>query len=67
MLDDEFLTAEELHQLCKVPLGTVYQWNHRGTGPKALKIGRHLRFRRSDVDAWLAGHEIEARCAPTAT
>ncbi|MGI8753977.1 MAG: helix-turn-helix transcriptional regulator [Acidimicrobiales bacterium] len=60
MPEDEFMTAVEFCKLIKAPLATVYQWNHRGTGPKALKIGRHLRFRRSDVDAWLAGCEIKA-------
>lgn len=36
-----------------VPLATLYQWRHEGKGPKALKVGRHLRYRRKDVDAWL--------------
>ncbi len=50
---DELLTPEDLAQHCKVPIGTVYQWNHRGTGPKALRVGRHVRYRTSDVEAWL--------------
>ncbi len=32
---------------------TLYQWKYRGTGPKPLKVGRHLRYRWSEVDAWL--------------
>jgi excisionase family DNA binding protein len=36
-----------------VPLATVYRWNHLGTGPRPLKIGKHVRYRREDVDAWL--------------
>ena len=37
-----------------IPIRTIYSWRTRGRGPRALKIGRHLRFRRDDVDAWLA-------------
>jgi excisionase family DNA binding protein len=36
-----------------VPLGTLYSWNHRGIGPRATKVGRHLRYRWAEVDAWL--------------
>nr|WP_320780252.1 helix-turn-helix domain-containing protein [Streptomyces sp. CRN 30] len=36
-----------------VPVKTLYQWKYRGTGPKPLKVGRHLRYRWSEVDAWL--------------
>lgn len=37
-----------------VPVATLYQWRHLGTGPKAYRLGKHLRYRQSDVDAWLA-------------
>lgn len=36
-----------------VPVKTLYQWKYRGTGPAALKVGRHLRYRWRDVEAWL--------------
>lgn len=36
-----------------VPVKTLYQWKYRGTGPTALKVGRHLRYRWREVDAWL--------------
>ncbi len=28
-------------------------WRLRHRGPKAVKVGRHLRYRREDVEAWL--------------
>lgn len=37
-----------------VPVATLYQWRHLGTGPKAYRLGKHLRYRQSDVEAWLA-------------
>ncbi len=50
----EFLTPQQLAKLCQVPLATVYRWNYLGTGPAFLKLGRHARYPRSEVDRWLA-------------
>jgi excisionase family DNA binding protein len=36
-----------------VPLKTVYAWQSKGGGPRFHKVGRHVRYRLSDVDAWL--------------
>ncbi len=36
-----------------VPVKTLYQWKYRGTGPNVHKVGRHLRYRWQEVDAWL--------------
>jgi predicted DNA-binding transcriptional regulator AlpA len=36
-----------------IPVGTLYQWRHRGLGPRARKVGRHLRYDPADVQAWL--------------
>lgn len=46
-------TAQELADFCGVPIGTAYQWSHRGGGPRMIKVGRHLRARWEDVEAWL--------------
>ncbi|MCX5069108.1 helix-turn-helix domain-containing protein [Micromonospora lupini] len=37
----------------RIPVGTLYQWRHRRTGPRAFKVGRHLRYDPADVRAWL--------------
>ena len=31
----------------------MYAWSYRGEGPPLIKVGRHLRYRDSDVEAWL--------------
>lgn len=48
------LGVEEVSRILGVPVQTLYQWRHLGKGPRAAKIGRHLRYRAEDVDAWLA-------------
>ncbi|MER7667954.1 helix-turn-helix domain-containing protein [Kitasatospora sp. NPDC096128] len=46
-------SAEELAAYLGVPLQTVYAWRHRRQGPVAIKVGRHLRYRWTEVEAWL--------------
>lgn len=48
--------TEEVAQYLGVPLGTIYNWRVSGKGPRAIRVGRHLRYRPSDVDAWLERH-----------
>lgn len=53
-------TPAEIAEFCGVPVGTVYQWSSRGGGPKLIKVGRHLRARWSDVEAWLDAQTIQS-------
>lgn len=50
---EQLLSADKLAEYLAVPLATVYQWNYRGTGPRPIKVGRHLRYRATDVEKWL--------------
>ena len=50
---DEIITAPQLAEELKVPLTTVYYWNRIGTGPVRIRVGRHVRYRRSAVNTWL--------------
>ncbi len=48
-----WLSPQDLADELGVPVSTVYGWRHTGAGPVGHKVGRHVRFRRSDVEAWL--------------
>lgn len=50
---DDFLSPQGLADYLGVPVSTVYGWRHRHEGPRGLRVGRHVRYRRSDVEAWL--------------
>ena len=52
-LDDPLLTIEEVGAYIQVPVKTLYDWRHRGIGPAGMRVGRYVRYRLSDVDAWL--------------
>lgn len=46
-------TPKEIAEYLGVPIGTVYQWSSRGGGPRMSRVGRHLRARWEDLDAYL--------------
>jgi excisionase family DNA binding protein len=50
---ERLLTTQELADFLRVPLPTLYKWSYEGTGPVPLRIGKYLRYRWSDVEAWL--------------
>ncbi len=54
MIDESFLTTEEVLDYLQVNLRTVYRLIKAGKIP-AVRVGRQWRFRKSDIDAWLEG------------
>jgi predicted DNA-binding transcriptional regulator AlpA len=36
-----------------VPVATLRYWRHLGSGPQSFRIGRTVRYWRSDVYQWL--------------
>jgi excisionase family DNA binding protein len=46
----ELMTAIEVAELLDVPVSTVREWGRKGTLPR-VKLGRHVRFIRSHVEA----------------
>lgn len=56
--------TEGVAEYLGVPFHTVRAWRYRRpepVGPPFVVIGRHKRYRRADVDAWL-----DAQVTPTA-
>lgn len=49
----EWLSPQELADWLGVPVKTVYVWRQTGNGPRAFKVGKHLRYRRADLESWL--------------
>ncbi|MBF5032406.1 helix-turn-helix domain-containing protein [Micromonospora sp. ANENR4] len=52
-VSEELWSIDEVSAFLRVPVGTLYQWRHRRIGPRAAKVGRHLRYNPADVRAWL--------------
>ena len=52
MIDEAFLTTDEVLEYLQVNLRTVYRLIKAGKIP-AVRVGRQWRFRKADIDAWL--------------
>ena len=57
-----WIGIEDLAEELGVPVRTIYSWRTRGKGPRAATFGKHLRYRREDIDAW-----TEAQLDPAAS
>jgi len=54
-LDNESLgTSKEVAKVVRTTQAYMARMRQEGRGPKYIKIGRAVRYRWSDVDAWLA-------------
>jgi excisionase family DNA binding protein len=58
-MDDIYLTTGEVLDYLHVNLRTVYRLLKAGKLP-GVRVGRQWRFRKSDVDAWLASQIAES-------
>jgi len=59
MTDEPFLTTDEVLEYLHVNLKTLYRLIKAGKIP-AVRVGRQWRFRKRDIDAWLAAHATPA-------
>jgi excisionase family DNA binding protein len=50
---ERLMTLLEVSQLLAVPVATLYRWRRTGDGPTGYRIGRHVRYRRAAVEAWI--------------
>ena len=61
MESHELLTVTEAADYLRLARGTLYNWRHLGRGPRCVSAGRSVRYRRSDLDAWLDEMSTAAR------
>ncbi|WP_141015421.1 helix-turn-helix transcriptional regulator [Nocardioides sambongensis] len=51
---DPVLTLSALAAQLGVSVQTLYDLRSQGRGPRGFRVGRELRFRLSEIEAWLA-------------
>ena len=66
MIDETFLTTEEVLEYLQVNLRTVYRLIKAGKIP-AVRVGRQWRFRKRDIDAWLDSQRPRGGTRPAAS
>ena len=60
MSDDQLLTTDEVLEYLQINLRTIYRLLKARQIP-AVRVGRHWRFRKADVDTWLAARTAGGR------
>lgn len=56
-IKQEILTGVEAARHLRLSNRTLDAWRTKGLGPRWLKIGGKVAYRRADLDAWLEGQE----------
>ena len=53
ILETPWMDSTELSAYLGVSLDTVRAWRYRNVGPPGHRAGRHVRYHRDEVDAWV--------------
>lgn len=51
--ESPWMSTPDVAVYAKVPEKTVRAWRYRRTGPPGYVVGRHVRYHRDEVDAWM--------------
>jgi len=49
------LTTAEVQQRLRTSRATLLRWRRKGMGPRAVKMGKEVRYPVEDFEAWFAG------------
>jgi DNA-binding transcriptional MerR regulator len=49
---EELWSIQDVSRYLKIPVKTLYRWRCQGYGPKARRLGKHLRYKPDDVRVW---------------
>lgn len=60
---DNITTAAEVADAMGISVDALKQMRYRGVGPKFIKVGSRVRYRWSDVEAYLEDHATDPASA----
>lgn len=49
----ELMSIKKVAAIVKVPEATLRYWRHLGSSPRSFRVGRCVRYWRTDVALWL--------------
>jgi predicted DNA-binding transcriptional regulator AlpA len=53
LTSSQYIGPSDLTAEIGIPETTLAQWRYLKKGPPYIKVGRHVRYRQSDVERWL--------------
>jgi hypothetical protein len=60
-MTDDLLTPPAAAAFLDVPEATLAQWRYLGRGPTYFRVGRHIRYSRLGLTAYLDSVKVEPR------
>ena len=60
----QLLTPDQVAVSLGIEVKTLYNWHSAGRGPTAIKVGKYLRYREVDVDAYVESLEPRSNVTP---
>ena len=64
-IGERLMSITDLSEMLGVPIHTLYRWRHQGEGAVGYRIGRHVKYRRATVEAWLRNRRTSAKTKAT--
>jgi predicted DNA-binding transcriptional regulator AlpA len=61
--DSPFIDEKQLCADLGISSVTATKWRAKAAGPPFIKVGRLVRYRRTDVEAWLLSRTVGRRSA----
>jgi predicted DNA-binding transcriptional regulator AlpA len=61
MLDKELLTENQVWNRYGLSISWQRRTRRERRGPRFLKLGKMVRYRRSDIEAYLSAHAVEPK------
>ncbi|TAL32082.1 MAG: DNA-binding protein [Phenylobacterium sp.] len=58
------LTTPEVADLLQVAEITLRKWRLNGAGPRFVRCGANVRYRRDDIDQWIADRTVASTSEP---
>lgn len=58
-MNNQMMSAKDVAELLNLSVYTVYRLKDKADGLRAYKVGGCIRFKRSDVEEYLAGNTVE--------
>jgi predicted DNA-binding transcriptional regulator AlpA len=50
----EIVSTATAAQILGVAPGTLRYWRYMDQGPRSFRVGRHVKYRREDIEAWIS-------------
>ena len=66
-MSEQLQTTSEVAEFLRVAEITLRKWRLSGRGPRFTRCGATVRYRRQDVEAWVAARTVASTSEPVAS